>query len=40
MDVYGGGQSGDISDGDDSEIAVMSPACVPCSAAYDSSVSQ
>ena len=25
MDVYGGGQSGDISDGDDSEIAVMSP---------------
>ena len=26
MDVYGGGQSGDISDGDDSEIVVMSPA--------------
>ena len=25
LDVYGGGQSGDISDGDDSEIAVMSP---------------
>ena len=25
MDVYGGGQSGDISDGDDSEIAAMSP---------------
>ena len=25
MDVYGGGQSGDISDGDDSEIVVMSP---------------